>query len=175
MIISNNLHYIIIMSQMGSSLRREIFTESVSKGLKNWHKKAKQSLSKNNSTSSRHSESLPSKVGDNSAKGSVDSVHMHTPDNVVVTSHPSHTTSGSEEVEKSIAPTHNEQEISNHSISDITISEEESPKIITRGTYDGEISFGSSWKNVGSSRGIGEIGSIIEEDDDVEKLPELIP
>ncbi|RDX67107.1 MLO-like protein 12, partial [Mucuna pruriens] len=156
----------VLVTQMGSSMRREIFTESVSKGLKNWQKKAKESLSKNNSTSSRHSDSLHSKVGDKSVRGSVDSVH--TPDNnAVVTSYPSST-----HEEKRIGPTR-EQEISNHTTSEITTTEEENNKIITRGTYDGEISFGSSWKNVGSSRGIGEIASITE--DDAEKLPELIP
>ncbi|XP_028193740.1 MLO-like protein 12 isoform X2 [Glycine soja] len=159
-----------LVTQMGSSMRREIFTEKVSRGLKNWHKRAKQSLSKKNSISNKHSDSLHSKECDNSVRASVDSVH--TPDNVVLTSPPFHITSGEEE--KGIAPT-TKQEISIHSTTETikTTDEEENPKIITRGTYDGEISFGSSWKNVGSSRGIGEIGSIIE--DDAEKLPKLIP
>ncbi|KAL5130921.1 MLO-like protein 12 [Glycine soja] len=159
-----------LVTQMGSSMRREIFTEKVSRGLKNWHKRAKQSLSKKNSISNKHSDSLHSIECDNSVRASVDSVH--TPDNVVLTSPPFHITSGEEE--KGIAPT-TKQEISIHSTTETikTTDEEENPKIITRGTYDGEISFGSSWKNVGSSRGIGEIGSIIE--DDAEKLPKLIP
>jgi len=152
---------------MGSSMRREIFTERVSSGLKTWHKRAKQSLHKNNSTSSKHSDSLHSKGGDNSARGTMHSVH--TPDNVTVTNYPSPSNE-----EKRIAPTNNEQEISTPLTSEITATEEENPKIITRGTYDGEISFGSSWKNVGSSRGIGEIASITEEDD-AEKLPVFIP
>jgi len=151
------------MSQMGSSMRREIFTESVSRGLKNWHKRAKQSLHNNNSTSRKHSDSLH--VGDNSARGTMHS--LNTPDNVVVTNNPNEG--------KNIAPTNNEQNVPSPSISEITATEEENSKIIiTRGTYDGEISFGSSWKNVGSSRGIGEIGSITEEDD-AQKLPEFVP
>ncbi|KAK7405014.1 hypothetical protein VNO78_06145 [Psophocarpus tetragonolobus] len=150
-----------LVTQMGSSMRKEIFTERVCRGLKNWHKRAKQSLSKHNLTAIKQTDSLNSKGGDNSVRGLVDSVH--TPDNVVRTSNPSHITSESEEEEKSITPNH-EQEISSNSTSDITTTEEDNPKIITRGTYDGEISFGSSWKNVGSSRGIGEIGSITEED-----------
>ncbi|CAJ1978880.1 unnamed protein product [Sphenostylis stenocarpa] len=141
-----------LVTQMGSSMRREIFTESVYRGLKNWHKEAKQSLSKN----SKHSDSVHSKGGDNAARGTMDSVH--TPDNVVLTNNPSPSSE-----EKRTIPT-NEQDISSHSTK-ITATEEENPKIITRGTYDGEISFGSSWKNVGSSRGIGEIVSITEEDD----------
>ncbi|ESW04755.1 hypothetical protein PHAVU_011G122800 [Phaseolus vulgaris] len=156
-----------LVTQMGSSMRREIFTERISRGLKNWHKKAKQTLHKNNSTSSKHSDSLHSKGGDNSARGTMQSVH--TPDNVAVTNNPSPSNEG-----KRIASTNNEQDTSSPSTSEITATEEENPKIITRGTYDGEISFGSSWKNVGSSRGIREIGSITEEDD-AEKLPELIP
>lgn len=150
---------------MGSSMRREIFTESVSMGLKNWHKRAKQSL-QNNSTSRKHSDSLHSKGGDNSARGTIHS--FYNPDIVVVTNNPSPSNEG-----ESIAPTNNEQDVSSPSTSEITATEEENSKIITRGTYDGEISFGSSWKNVGSSRGIGEIVSITEEDD-VEKLPEFI-
>ncbi|XP_022631998.1 shaggy-related protein kinase eta-like [Vigna radiata var. radiata] len=151
--------------EMGSSMRREIFTESVSMGLKNWQKRAKQSL-QNNSTSRKHSDSLHSKGGDNSARGTMHS--LNNPDIVVLTNNPSPSNEG-----ESIAPTNNEQDVSSPSTSEITVTEEENSKIITRGTYDGEISFGSSWKNVGSSRGIGEIVSITEEDD-AEKLPEFI-
>lgn len=164
------------MSQMGSSMKRAVFTEWVTQGLKNWHQKAKQSVSKNNSTSSRHSASLHSKTSEHSVRGSLE--NMQTPDNeelhsVVVTTPSSATTSGIGEEEEKIAPSH-EQEITSHiSTSEITTIEEENPKIITRGNYDGEISFGSSWKNVGSSRGIGEIGSITEEDD-TDMLPELL-
>lgn len=165
---------------MGSSMRRAVFTDRVAQGLKNWHKKAKQSLSKTNSISSRHSASLRSKTSDNSVRGSVESMHnrgnedMHS---AVVMSPPPSTNnnSGSGEEEERIAPTH-EQEISSvQSTSEITTVEEDNPeKIITRVTYDGEISFGSSWKNMGSSRGIGEIISIAEEDD-TDKLPDLVP
>ncbi|XP_047180805.1 MLO-like protein 9 [Vigna umbellata] len=155
-----------LVTQMGSSMRREIFTESVSMGLKNWHKRAKQSL-QNKSTSRKHSDSLHSKGGDNSARGTMHS--LNNPDIVVVTNNPSPSDEG-----KSIAPTNNEQDVSSPSTSEITATEAENSKIIiTRGTYDGEISFGSSWKNVGSSRGIRDIVSITEEDD-AEKLPEFI-
>ncbi|KAK7263702.1 hypothetical protein RJT34_31296 [Clitoria ternatea] len=157
-----------LVTQMGSSTRREIFTKSVSRGLKNWHKKAKQSLNKNNSTSGKDSHSLHSTVSDNSVREIVDSVHT----SEEITSHVSPTTTGTKEEENRIASTNDQEMLSNYST--LETIEEENPKIITRGTYDGEISFGSSWKNVGSSRGIGEISSITEEDDD-EKLPELIP
>ncbi|XP_052733835.1 MLO-like protein 12 isoform X2 [Vigna angularis] len=153
-----------LVTQMGSSMRREIFTESVSMGLKNWHKRAKQSL-QNKSTSRKHSDSLHSKGGDNSGRGTMHS--LNNPDIVVVTNNPSPSDEG-----KSIAPTNNEQDVSSPSTSEITATEAENSKIIiTRGTYDGEISFGSSWKNVGSSRAIREIVSITEEDD-AEKLPD---
>ncbi|XP_027348183.1 MLO-like protein 12 [Abrus precatorius] len=155
-----------LVTQMGSGMKKSILTEGVSQGLKNWHKRTKQYLSKNNSTSSRHSDSLRSKVSENSKRGLRE--RMHIPDNMVIMSHPSPTTFGSGKVEKRITPTY-EEEISSHSTLEITTTEEENRKIITRGTYDGEISFGSSWKNVGSSRGIGEVSSITE--DDAEKLP----
>lgn len=153
-----------------------MFTERVAQGLKNWHRNAKRSLTKNNSTSSRHSASLRIKTSENSVRGSVE--NMHSPDNedlpsIVVTSPPSVSTSGSGEEGERIELT-NEKEISSHSTSEITTTEEENAKIITRGTYDGEISFGSSWKKMGSSRGNGEISSITEEDD-TDILPELIP
>lgn len=166
-----------LVTQMGSSMKRAVFTERVTIGLKNWHQKAKQSVTNNNSTSSRHSVSLHSKTSDHSVRGYVEI--MQTPDNedlhsVVVTSPPSATTSGSGEEEEKIVPSHDQQEITSHiSTSEITTIEEENPKIITRGNYDGEISFGSSWKNVGSSSSIGEIGSITEEDD-TDILPELL-
>lgn len=160
---------------MGSSMRMAIFTERVAEGLKNWQKKAKQSVSKNNSTCSRHLASLHSKTSENSVRDSLES--MHNQDNedihsVVVMSLPSANNSGSgEEEEQNVVPINNDHE----SFSEITIvTEEDNPKIITRGNYDGEISFGSSWKNIGSSRGIGEILSIAEEDD-TDKVPELIP
>ncbi|KAK7257401.1 hypothetical protein RIF29_31357 [Crotalaria pallida] len=174
-----------LVTQMGSSMKRAVFSERVTQGLENWQKRAKQSLSANNSTSSKHSASLHSKTSDHSGRGSVENMNIITPDNedmhlhlvhsVVTKSPPSATTSGtgSGEEEERIVPCH-EQEVTSHSnTSEITAIEEENKKIITRGgTYDGEISFRSSWKSVGSSRGIGEISSITEEDDHV-ILPEL--
>lgn len=152
------------MSQMGSSMSRAVFTERVAQGLKSWHKKAKQSLSQNNSVTSRHSLSLHSKTSDNSLRGSVESIH--TPENEEENLHPD-----------MVLNHPSEEEISSHSTSQTKPVVEENLKIITRESYDGEISFGSSWKmNMGSSRGIGEISSIAEEDD-IDRLPEaeLIP
>ena len=37
---------------MGSGMKRAVFTEAVVKGLNNWHKNARRSLSKNRSTTS---------------------------------------------------------------------------------------------------------------------------
>ena len=135
-----------------------MFTERVAQGLKSWHKRAKQSISENNLTSSKHTASLHSKKGDDSTRGSVENLHTRdSEDSVVALSPPPATTSGSGEEEERTEHTH-EQEISSHySTSEITTAEEENHKIITRGTYDGEISFGSSWKNMGSSEGIREI------------------
>ena len=146
-----------------------MFTEHVTQGLKNWHKRAKQTVSKNNSISCKHTTSLHSRKSENSTRGSVENLHNRDNEDisshsVVVLSPPPATTTRSGEEEDRTEHTH-EQEISSHySTSEITTVEEENHKIITRGTYDGEVSFGSSWKNMGSSKGIGEISSISEED-----------
>ncbi|KAI4333904.1 hypothetical protein L6164_018657 [Bauhinia variegata] len=183
-----------LVTQMGSSMRRAVFTEKVVAGLKNWHRQAKQSLSQDNSTSSRHpfvfseklvkglknwqknakrslskdnsSSSRHSKTRDTTVLGSGE--NMHFPDDeesppLEVLSNPSASTSGTKEEQVQSVQNHN-QETSSHSTSEITNVGEESSKIITRGNYDGEISFGSSWKAMLSNRGIGEINSIVEED-----------
>jgi len=154
---------------MGSNMRKEIFTDHITQGLKNWHKKAKQSLSKSNN----NSVSLHSRTSENSVRRSLSIESMHNNTKVenedmqsviVVTSPPPGNNSGSGEEEEIVNVPSVEQEIiSSESTSEIKSVEENNGKIITRGTYDGEISFGVY---VGSSRGIGEIVSIAEEDDD---------
>jgi hypothetical protein len=196
---------------MGSNMRKEIFTEHVTQGLKNWHKKAKQSLSKSNNNSvslhSRTSEnsvrrslsiesmhsnnkvenvsvrrslSIESMHNNNKVENvsvrrslSIESMHnnnkvenedMQSPKVIVVTSPPPGNNSGSGEEEEIVNVASVEQEISSESTSEMKTVEENNGKIITRGIYDGEISFGVY---VGSSsRGIGEIVSIAEEEDD---------
>ncbi|MED6173057.1 hypothetical protein PIB30_055705 [Stylosanthes scabra] len=156
-----------LVTQMGSGMRSAVFTERVSEGLKSWHKRAKQSVSNNNSTSSKYLTSLHSRKSDSSIK--------ETPENL---SHRSNynedTTRIGDEKEESTKPENQqeEEEISTHSISEIkTVEEEENENndknIIRGGTFIGEASFGSSWKNMDSPRTIiSQIASVTEEDND---------
>ncbi|PNY15888.1 MLO-like protein 6-like [Trifolium pratense] len=168
-----------LVTQMGSSMKKEIFSERVVLGLKNWRKKAKGSVSKNNSTCSRHSASLHSQKSDNSVRDAIESMHNNKVDNEdiqsVVEMNPPYANHSRNEEEEEIIVDTIEQEIlitseNTHS------NEEDNAKIITRGIYDGEVSFGIYVCS--SSRGIGEIVSIAEEEDDTDHdhtLPHLNP
>ncbi|WJX44600.1 hypothetical protein P8452_31551 [Trifolium repens] len=169
-----------LVTQMGSSMKKEIFSERVAQGLKNWRKKAQGSVSKNNSICSRHSaslhsqkSSLHSQKSDNSIRDTIESMHNNKVDNeniqsVVATTNPP---SRSEEEEEIIVDTIEQEILSSENTN---INEEDNAKIITRGIYDGEISFGVYVCS--SSRGIGEIVSIAEEEDDNDHtLPHLNP
>ncbi|CAK8577061.1 unnamed protein product [Lathyrus sativus] len=135
-----------LVTQMGSNMRKEIFTEHVTQGLKNWHKKAKLSLSKNSNSASLHS-----KTSENSVRGSLEELQNNED---IITPNSANNSGSGEEEEVVVAAV--EKEMSTESTS------EDNGKIITRGIYDGEISFGIY---VGSSsRGIGEIVSIAEEE-----------
>jgi mlo protein len=161
-------------------MKKEIFSERVAQGLKNWRKKAQGSVSKNNSICSRHSaslhsqkSSLHSQKSDNSIRDTIESMHNNKVDNeniqsVVATTNPP---SRSEEEEEIIVDTIEQEILSSENTN---INEEDNAKIITRGIYDGEISFGVYVCS--SSRGIGEIVSIAEEEDDNDHtLPHLNP
>ncbi|KAI4322730.1 hypothetical protein L6164_022397 [Bauhinia variegata] len=180
----------VLVTQMGSGMRKAVFTERVVAGLKNWHRQEKQSLSKddsslfteqvvkgpknwqknakkslstrNYSTSSRHNSTSNTSV---SCSGET----MHLPEDEVLpplmVSRPlCASTSGTKGEQQQSVQNHN-RKLSGHSTIEITNVEEENSKIIPRGNYDGEISFRSSWKAMLSSREIREINSIIEEDD----------
>lgn len=118
----------------------------MNQGLKNWHKKAKRSLSKNSNSASLHS-----KTNENSVRGSLEELRNNED---IITPNSANNSGSGEEEEVIVAAV--EKEIPSESTS------EENGKIITRGIYDGEISFGIY---VGSSsRGIGEIVAIAEEE-----------
>lgn len=169
---------------MGSSMRKAMFTEVVVRGLENWHRKAKRSLaaSEENSRAERRSISLHSKDDSVSSRHSA-SLHTRKPSEIssipendqqgspklMVMSPPSEIRDEGEQKEDT-----NVQEISRpSSASEITSTVEESNSMSRSRNFDGEISFGSSWKNMESSRGTGEIASILEEDDS--DTPEFIP
>ncbi|KAG7983703.1 hypothetical protein I3843_04G119500 [Carya illinoinensis] len=153
-----------LVTQMGSSMKRAVFTERVVRGLENWQKNARQRLSKNRSNSSRHS---PNSSQFNTAVTSITSTQSeHLPEHddhppLAVIS-PSSYSPGNTEKEVQHGQTPNPA-ITSLSTQEI-MKEEANRTIIASGTYDGEISFGSSWKARESSRGIGEITSITEED-----------
>ncbi|XP_050248403.1 MLO-like protein 12 isoform X3 [Quercus robur] len=154
-----------LVTQMGSSMKTAVFTERVVRGLKNWQKNARRSLSKNRSTSSIHSlNSLPPDIADTSITG-IQRKNLpdyeHRPPLEVMSPSSSAPEITEQEVHSSNTPN---PAITILSTTEIT-KEEANPVIITRGTYNGEISFGSSWKEPESSRGTGEITSITEEDD----------
>nr|XP_023903550.1 MLO-like protein 6 [Quercus suber]POE46307.1 mlo-like protein 6 [Quercus suber] len=153
-----------LVTQMGSSMKTAVFTERIVRGLKNWQKNARRSLSKNRSTSSIHSlNSLPPDTADTSITG-IQRKNLpdyeHRPPLAVMSPSSSAPEITEQEVHSSNTP--------NPAITILTTTEitkeEANPVIITRGTYDGEISFGSSWKELEISRDTGEITSITEED-----------
>ena len=167
---------------MGCSMKRAIFTETVVKGLKNWHKNARRSLSKNRSTSTGQSSNSDITVDfptdpDTQDKEIVEYEQPPLPSTVIIST--GSTTGCPEIVEECQDPYSsiiNDQNLDHHATSSITPNAstpevlkmvEENPKIIAggTGTYDGEISFGNSWKKLGDSKyHIGEITSIVEED-----------
>lgn len=157
---------------MGSGMKKAVFTESVVKGLNNWHKNARRSLSRNRSISTmRSSNSSVSDITDFSINSDLQTKNIveceHLPKTSIIIG-TSNSTTSPEIVEDQEVPSNNPIEVQNPDT--VSMSEmkmvEGNPKIIAResGTYDGEISFGSSWKKLGNSKDIGEITSIIEED-----------
>ncbi|KAL5573613.1 hypothetical protein UlMin_023210 [Ulmus minor] len=153
-----------LVTQMGSGMKRAVFTENVVKGLKHWQKKAKRNLSRNSSTSSTLRRSLNSWQSEATTDFSISEHDIQTQEQEQDEALPS--TSTSEIVEEQVM---DDKAISllNSTTPKVTCSEEANPRIIARGmSYDGEISFGSSWKMKleSSSKGSGEITSIVEED-----------
>lgn len=163
-----------ICTQMGSSMKRAITSETVVEDLKNWHKNARRSLSLKRSTPTRRSYSNPS-ISEYNRDTYINSDLAQTKDSTIVDQNeqlPSNATTSPEIVEEQAVPSTSiikDQKLARHAITSSSTSNkmvEENPKIIARGTgtYDGEISFGSSWKMLGNSKHIGEITSIVEED-----------
>lgn len=124
---------------MGSQMKREVFTERVANGLKHWLSIAKENHSRDRSTSTRHSLARTSLSG-------LQELHLPQYDRL-----PSSLAMGSsarpeirpEETAQSGVPPPARTGFS----TDPEITEEEVlPRINTRGSYDGEISFASTWK-----------------------------
>ncbi|PRQ44603.1 hypothetical protein RchiOBHm_Chr3g0481051 [Rosa chinensis] len=210
-----------LVNQMGSGMRKAVFTELVVDGLKNWHKNASHRLSKNGSTTSRKSSNsahfystddssildnecsyktpnltivrsssstseiieeqvppgLTPKNGSSTSRKSSNSAQFYSTDDSSIpdnecsykTPHPTivrSSSSTSEIIEEHVSPglTPN-LDTTSLPTQEIT-RDEEKPNIINKIIYDGEISFGSSWKLKleSISKRSGEITSIIEEE-----------
>ncbi|KAA8526334.1 hypothetical protein F0562_008463 [Nyssa sinensis] len=145
-----------LVTQMGSSMRKAVFTKHIVKGLKNWHNLAKRNLSKNRTSSIRQPlNSWP-----------IDSTDMK------ILYHPKDDNFPPLEVMTSPSPEITEEPVQhNHTPSPAgtsfsapeIVEEKTNFKITTRGTYDGEISFASTWKESASGKGIEDITSTPEE------------
>lgn len=147
---------------MGSGKKTAVFTERVARGLKHWHNVARHNLSKNRFTSRK--DSSDSRTIDNNDTSNSDMQNSwlpkfdHLPPSAVMNS-PSSPEINEEAVQHGHTPTPAEASFATAEINE----EETHPKIINRGTYDGEISFGSSWKELECRKGNGATTSIIEE------------
>ncbi|XP_038684973.1 MLO-like protein 12 [Tripterygium wilfordii] len=152
-----------LVIQMGSGMNKAIFTERVVRGLKDWQHNARQSLSKDRFTLTRHSENSfsPDNIDTSNSEVQTNLFPCNDFFPPLTAMSPSST---NEIVEERVESDHtpNPAMISNP-IPEI-IEEEANAKIITKERYDGEISFGSGWKKLERGNGIGEITSIIEED-----------
>ncbi|BFG25071.1 hypothetical protein CerSpe_113450 [Prunus speciosa] len=151
-----------LVTQMGSGMKKAVFSERVVDGLKNWHKNARHRLSKSRSISKNSVEATDFSISDQMSTEILDFESF--PHAVVESS-----SFTSEIIEEKVP--HNslpKPDTTSVSIPEIT-KEEENPKINGRMiTYDGEISFGSSWKLESSKRsGVKSLQYVIDEDHDV--------
>ncbi|KAL6141461.1 hypothetical protein ACLB2K_059749 [Fragaria x ananassa] len=189
-----------LVTQMGSGMKKAVFTELVVDGLKNWHKNARRRLSKNGSTASRKSSNSaqlystddasvtdsecsyksPKPTIVRSSSSTSEIIQDHVPPGLTSYTECSYKTpkptitrsSSTSEIIEEQAPTDltTKSETTSLPTREIT-REEENPNIMNKVLYDGEISFGSSWKLKleSVSKRSGEITSIIEEEVNFDK------
>ncbi|XP_016652321.1 PREDICTED: MLO-like protein 2 [Prunus mume] len=151
-----------LVTQMGSGMKKAVFTERVVDGLKNWHKNAQHRLSKSRSISKNTVEATDFAI---SNQMSTEILDFESFPHSVVESSPSTSEIIEDKVPHNSLP---RPDTTSVSIPEIT-KEEENPKINGKMiTYDGEISFGSSWKLESSKRsGVKSLQYVIDEDHDV--------
>ncbi|XP_010260349.1 PREDICTED: MLO-like protein 12 isoform X1 [Nelumbo nucifera] len=135
-----------LVTQMGSSMKAAVFTESVSKGLRHWQNQARRSLSRNISISS---EPYPTNVTESSfsdvQEPSPPYEHLPSPS---VTSPRPEFSEDQVQHKNLLSPG-----VENSSTIEI-IEETVENKTIAREPFDGEISFGTSWKGLESEKPI---------------------
>ncbi|VVA36401.1 PREDICTED: MLO [Prunus dulcis] len=151
-----------LVTQMGSGMKKAVFTERVVNGLKNWHKNARHRLSKSRSISKNSVEATDFSISD---QMSTEILNFKSFPHSVVESSPCTSEIIEEKVPHNSLP---KPDTTSVLIPEIA-KEEENPKINGKMiTYDGEISFGSSWKLESSKRsGVKSLQYVIDEDHDV--------
>ncbi|XP_050380858.1 MLO-like protein 12 isoform X2 [Argentina anserina] len=151
-----------LVTQMGSGMKKAVFTELVVDGLKNWHKNARRKLSKNGSTTSRKSSNSAHFYSTDDASITDNECSYKTPHPTIARSFSSTSEIVEEQAPSGLNPNPDTTSLPAQEIT----REENSPNIMDKVLYDGEISFGSSWKLKleSMSRRSGEITSIIEEE-----------
>ncbi|KAF9588663.1 hypothetical protein IFM89_014384 [Coptis chinensis] len=127
------IHFILF--QMGSSMKATVFTEQVVKGLKHWHNLARRNLSRTKSDLTNNS----------SEHGPTDNAQTSLSDVDLSHSEFDHFSSPSDMGSPALEST----------------KEAAHQKIISRDTYDGEISFATSWKELENRKQNEEITSAL--------------
>ncbi|XP_057954863.1 MLO-like protein 6 [Malania oleifera] len=133
----------VLVTQMGSGMKTAVFTDRVAKGIKRWHKIARQNLYRNRCTSTRNSsdqclmERAPPPFSDKQ-KSNLPK-HGHLPPLAVLSS-PHDAEITEEAAQQNHSPTGTVNSILN-----LEITEEE-PN--SGEAFDGEISFASTWKDL---------------------------
>ncbi|XP_058100612.1 MLO-like protein 12 isoform X3 [Magnolia sinica] len=111
-----------LVTQMGSSMKKVVFSEQITKGLKNWHSLAKRSITPNRSSSTCPS---PEPSPSHKARTSLSKTQE-----LVMTEHIQHSTPSPNVVSVSV-------EITEEAVTE--------PNTNTKGNYNGEISF--AWRS----------------------------
>lgn len=147
-------------AQMGSGVNRAVFTNRVAEGLKRWHYNARRNLSKHRSISSEHSPRSMPATADTSVRDMQKSQaeeHYQVPPVEVTRS------TTSEITEEAMQNNSNTNTTTTSFLPMAFPKEKLNHKISFGGSYDGEVSFGSSWKIIETGNSIRYDNSIIEE------------
>ncbi|XP_023533201.1 MLO-like protein 12 [Cucurbita pepo subsp. pepo] len=120
-----------LVTQMGSSLKRTVFTDDVVDGLKNWKRRSKQRLSNKPSSSTRYSKSM--------------SFHSEHRNSLSHSSGREISLVATAEERNSTRGRSNSEGCDEEAIS---CTQREKCKVGMRSNYDGEISFASTWKEL---------------------------
>ncbi|XP_059663559.1 MLO-like protein 12 [Cornus florida] len=142
-----------LVTQMGSNMKKAVFSDLIIKGLKNWHKLAKRNISRNRSSVIISTDSWPI---DSTETSSSDRKSLYNPKVGHLPPLELMLSPSQEITEETTQHYHIPPAVT--SLLSPEITEEKTPhKIVARGTYDGEISFASNWKDLVSGKGSEDI------------------